>query len=323
MKKNYITHKTGNKTFKQEINLNGNDRQIDLSETWGSHFGHRNEIGKLKSVLLKKPGKEIEGEVMENPEKWHWRGKMDPKLAREQHSSLVEAYLNNGVQVNFVEHNDERLPCSVFVTDTFFMTPEGAILAKPGLETRKGEEIYVRRKLAEMDVPIVGMVHGTGKFEGATAMWVDPETVIIGTSTRTNEIGKIQVKEILSHMGVKNFLEQQIPYNSIHIDGIISIVDKKKALVDPNCLPYYIWKELKIRGFDILEQEWSEEKKNLSINTVALEPGKVLMPAGNPKTRNLLQKNGIETIEIDVSELLKGGGGIHCMTGLIKREPIN
>ena len=29
---------------------------------------------------------------------------------------------------------------------------------------------------------------------------------------------------------------------------------------------------------------------------------------------------GVETVEVDVSELIKAGGGIHCMTGFLKRE---
>ncbi|MFP4646225.1 MAG: dimethylarginine dimethylaminohydrolase family protein [Candidatus Acetothermia bacterium] len=321
MEERYITHLTGDTSFKQKVDLD--ETKHELSATWGSHFGHRNEVGKLKSVLLKKPGKEIAGEVMENPGKWHWRESMDPDLAREQHASLVQAYRDHGVEVNFVEHEDQNLACAIFVTDSLFMTPEGAILANFGLDTRKGEEIYVRRALAKMDVPVVGMVHGAGKFEGATAMWVDPETVIIGTSIRTNETGKNQVKEILSHMGVKTFLEQQIPYRSIHIDGIMSFVDRKKVLVDPDKLPYEIWKELTLRGFEMLEQEWPEERNNLAINTVALEPGRVLMAANNPRTKTLLEENGVETIEVDISEIIKGGGGIHCMTGLIKREPLD
>ncbi len=323
MSSDYITHVSGDVSFKQKVSAGNVEDGFGLRETWGSDFGHRNEVGKLRSVLLKKPGKEIEGEVMENPGKWHWRGAMDPGKAREQHAKIVEAYEDNGVEVHFVGHEDERYACSIYVTDTMFMTPEGAILARPGLDTRRGEEVYIRQALARLNIPVVGMVHGAGLFEGATAMWVDPETIILGSSIRANGPGRQQVKEILRHMGVENFLKLQIPYRSIHIDGILSMVDVKKVLVDSDRLPFEVWKGLRDRGFTILEQTWPKERKNLAINTVALEPGKILMAAGNPNTKDLLEENGVETIELDISELLKGGGGIHCMTGLLKRDPID
>jgi arginine deiminase len=46
------------------------------------------------------------------------------------------------------------------------------------------------------------------------------------------------------------------------------------------------------------------------------------MPTGNPKTRELLEKAGVECIEIDVTEIIKGWGAIHCMTAFLKREPV-
>jgi arginine deiminase len=43
------------------------------------------------------------------------------------------------------------------------------------------------------------------------------------------------------------------------------------------------------------------------------------MPAGNPHTRRTLEGARIECHEVDVSELLRGGGSVHCMTGVIER----
>ena len=43
---------------------------------------------------------------------------------------------------------------------------------------------------------------------------------------------------------------------------------------------------------------------------------------GDPALRERYEEHGVECVEVDVSELIKGGGGIHCMTGFLKREPL-
>jgi arginine deiminase len=58
----------------------------------------------------------------------------------------------------------------------------------------------------------------------------------------------------------------------------------------------------------------------MAINMVPLAPGVVVMPAGNPITRAALEQEGVTCLEVDVSELMKGCGSVHCMTGVVKRE---
>jgi len=51
------------------------------------------------------------------------------------------------------------------------------------------EERFAAQALAELGVPIIKTVDGDGIFEGPNAMWVDRETVILGTGFRANESG--------------------------------------------------------------------------------------------------------------------------------------
>ena len=51
----------------------------------------------------------------------------------------------------------------------------------------------------------------------------------------------------------------------------------------------------------------------------AIEPGTVVMPAGNPRSQELLEKNGIKVIPVEFDEILKGFGAIHCCTAFLKR----
>jgi len=66
----------------------------------------------------------------------------------------------SGGNVNFCPYWDEI--ALMFVSDLMFMTPEGAVLARPASTVRAGEERWVARRLAELGVPILkGMLHTT------------------------------------------------------------------------------------------------------------------------------------------------------------------
>ena len=45
----------------------------------------------------------------------------------------------------------------------------------------------------------------------------------------------------------------------------------------------------------------------MALNMVPLAPGVVVMPAGNPITRGVLEAVGVEVIEAEVGELMRGG----------------
>ena len=62
-----------------------------------------------------------------------------------------------------------------------------------------------------------------------------------------------------------------------------------------------------------------EAKESFAINFVAIEPGTIAMPAGNPRSQELLEKNGIKVIPVEFDEIMKGFGAIHCCTAFLKR----
>lgn len=68
--------------------------------------------------------------------------------------------------------------------------------------------------------------------------------------------------------------------------------------------------------------ETDRDDPMLTNNCIALEPGKVLFSAKGVRTRNNLEKAGVETIPIDISEINKLGGGIHCSTLPLLRDSI-
>ena len=294
----------------------------EMTQLWGDWYCD-SEIGRLRDVLLRRPGKEIEFVNRENYEQFRWKAPMNVEKARQQQDDLADIYRNHGVNVHYVNTQRDDRPNALFMRDQIFMTPEGAIVCRNGIAARRGEERFTASTLAELGVPIVKTINGDGWFDGACGMWIDRETVIIGTGVRANKSGAGQVESELRNMGVTNIIHFEIPYGHAHLDGLINIADRKTAVLFPWQVPYEVVKALLDRGFTIIEAtNFDEIKTKACINFVAIEPGKVVMPADCPETKFKLESAGVEVIEADMSEILKGWGAIHCMTAFLKRDPI-
>ena len=291
----------------------------DQINTYWGDWGCASEVGTLRAVMLRRPGAEIEH--VKDAKLWRWLDVMDPAIARAQFDHLADTYRQHGVQVVLVEEMRPDRPNALFMRDSVFMTPEGAIVARHAMPFRRGEERYAAQTLAKHGVPIVRTISGNGVFEGACAMWVDRQTVILGTGVRCNAEGARQVSETLRGMGVTEILPFQIPYGHAHVDGLMNMLDHNLCMVFPWQVPHDVVMALIKRGFEILEAPSIDEVKHgMATNWVALGPRKIVYPKGNPRTRELLESKDVEVIEVDVSELMKGWGAIHCMSVFLKRE---
>ena len=287
-----------------------------IKEYWGD-WGICSQTATLRSVLLRKPGEEINSFSWEEA---RFREGIDPDKFREAHQRLVDIYEKNGVKVYFMEEQRKDRPNAVYCRDLMFMTPEGAIISRPALPARRGEEAAMAKALAALNIPIVKTITGTGTFEGADCLWVDRKTAILARSSRTNASGYAQVAQVLRDMGVETILTVPIPYTNAHLDGIMNFVDEKKAIINTRQVPYDVVEFLMNRGIDIIDAPDQDEARfSLGLNIVALRPGVVIQAQGNPKTKDALEKNGVEVISLDFDEVLKGWGSVHCCTATLKR----
>ena len=120
-------------------------------------------------------------------------------------------------------------------------------------------------------------------------------------------------------MGVDVY-PMQIPYGHAHIDGNLNLASHDVAMIHAAQVPYDICDMLKKKGYKLLEcPSRNEAKESFAINFVAIKPGLIVMPAGNPRSQELLEKNGIKVIPVEFDEIMKGFGAIHCCTAFLKR----
>jgi len=292
----------------------------DMPSTWGD-WGVSSEIGRLHAVLLRRPGTELD--AVTDFDAMQMRSDLSPDRAREQHDALAEAYRAAGVVVHYVERGRIDKPNAMFVRDLMLMTPEGAIVTRPASTVRAGEERLVVEALAQLGVPILMTVHGGGTFEGADVIWVDGDLCFLAEGLRTNEEGADQVERMLREIGVSQVIRVGLPHGAMHLDGLLAIVDRDLAVIWPRRTPFKVVHELRKRGFRFIEVDDEREAQEcLPMNFVALAPGEILMPAGATAMRQKYETLGVRCHVADISECIKAGGGIHCMTGFLKRDAV-
>jgi N-dimethylarginine dimethylaminohydrolase len=289
----------------------------ELGSLWAA-CGVTSECATLRAVLMRRPGPEIDD--VPDYRAALWLGEIEPIRARAQHAAFVDLYRAHGVAVHLIDDVPLDKPNAYFCRDHFCMTPTGAVIARMASQSRAGEERYSAAALARIGVPIVHTVHGDGLFEGADVVVVNEDLVFVGHGMRTNKSGAEQVADAFRRVGVPHVEIVQIPYGCGHIDGTLNIVDRDLAIVYPTQLSWVVYETLKRHGFRFVDlPDAAEAQTGMAINVVPLAPGVIVAPEGNPITKRLLEQAGVEVIEAEVDELMKGGGSVHCMTGVFHR----
>lgn len=289
----------------------------ELGSIW--HFcGMATEWNKLKAVILHRPGPELAASL--DFDKVNMLAPLDINRAQAQHDALAQAFQEAGVTVHYTQPGDSVQPNQMFMADLFFMTPEGVILARPASGVRAGEERIAAQCLANLGIPILRSVSGQGTFEGADAMWLDPQTVILGRGLRTNQQGAGQVTNVLREMGVET-IQVDLPMGAMHLMGLLRIVDRDLAIVWPGRFGYRGLEALHEHGYQtVLIPDEQEALIGSALNFVTLGPRQILMPADNPVTQVFYEGLGIVCHTVQVDELKKAAGAIGCLTGVLQRE---
>lgn len=301
---------------------------------WGRRWGCDNDVGQLRMVLMHRPGDEMNildpAKRLEHlnsfgdaeGETWYWRGDSITPLEVQQalHDGLANTLRKEGVEVVYLNRCAPGRHKSIYTRDSCIAVKGGAIVTRLGPIVRRGEEAPVTETLGRIGMPILRTVHGTGLMEGGSFVWLNPRTAVIGRSSRVNEEGTRQVEEVLKTQGVE-LLRVDLTGYRLHIDGLLVMIDVDTAIINPTQLPFWFLEKLKELGIRTVEVH-PDDPTGL-VNCLAVRPGRVLMQAGaSPRTADTLDKLGIEIVPVEYDGVFQGGGGIHCSTSPLIRDPI-
>lgn len=280
-------------------------------------WGFANETDRLTDVLLGNP-RFLRHMATSSLSRKHLReAPCNIQVAQAQHKDLVAAYRHFGVTVHMVEPEPE-LPMQVYARDSSVMTPYGAVITAMANWWRRGENYAAIREYERLGIPIYDMVTA-GTFEGGDFNVIEEGCVLIGCGgARTQEEGARQVAGWFEEEGWEVRLAFFDEYY-VHIDLMVVPIAPKLTAVCLACTEPGIVDWLKAKGHEIIDVPF-QDTMALGCNFMSLGGDRVIAPKSSQVLIGQLRARGFEVVEVDMSEISKTGGGIHCMAQALKRE---
>jgi len=299
-----------------------------LKNRWGAQG-----IGKLRMVLMHRPGVEV-SEAIE-------LAKKDPEIARLMHmQDISPGYLEKtqrqfddyarvlkeeGVKIEWLNPeppfiNWFGLPIPNISSIGLTLPNGGFIQERGGMIHKFGKHWYWYRRFAELGIPTLLTVTGTGIFESPNMRWIDNKTCIIATSIRTNLEGINQVIPVLRRAGTQEIHIAHLPKTfAFHLDLVFGMADHDLGVVYPAGLDYYTIRYLEDKGIRLIEAS-EKETRLCAPNLLVIEPGKVIIPSGCDEVTRSLRKEGVDVIEVDLSTFAPGSGTTCLPAALIRDD---
>lgn len=227
-------------------------------------------------------------------------GTPDYQQALQQHASYVDALQACGMQIISLPA-DENFPDSTFVEDVALLTPECAILTRPGAASRTREVESMGPVIRDL-YENVETIEAPGQVEAGDIMMVGKH-FYIGLSDRTNQAGADQMIAILERYGMSGSV---VSFEEVlHLKTGLGYLEDNNLLASGEFL-----NKPEFSQYNILEVP---EEEAYAANSIWVN-GTVLTPAGYPKTKALIEAAGYPVICVDVSEFRKIDGGLSCLS---------
>lgn len=230
-------------------------------------------------------------------------GTPDYELALKQHEAYCCALETCGLDLIRLPA-DERHPDSTFVEDAAIVTRRGAVITRPGAESRLGEIHEIERALRH-HFETLSAITAPGTVDGGDVCEAG-DHFFIGVSRRTNEAGAHQLAGILGSFGYSSSL--------IDIRGLSNILHLKSGMAwlgsDRLVVIDALSERKEFSGYELIRVNSPEE---YAANCVFIND-RTLVPAGFPGLERQLDDLGHRTIPVEMSEFRKMDGGLSCLS---------
>ena len=229
------------------------------------------------------------------------RTPIDVALAAAQHEAYEAALRSFGWTVEHLPPLPDS-PDSVFVEDTAVVLDEIAIITRPGAESRRDEvdtaaaALAKHRPLARIEAP--------GTIDGGDVLVIG-KTVYIGRSSRTNDAAIAQFERSIAPHGYR--------VKAIDVGGVLHLKSAVTQVGEGIIVINRAW--IDFNDFEAIEVD---EAEPFAANALYLGSNRVLFPEQFPRTREKLERRGIEVFAVDASEVAKAEGALTCCSLVVR-----
>lgn len=308
----------------------------ELEAIWGQRWGAQG-IGTLRQVAMSPPT-EVETLPLydEDPAFFAYSGDLpDLGRMRDQHAALGQTYRDLGIDVRTFTYPE--VPRSAYgvmkravSAAAGFVINGGAIVPREAAPYWRGRSRYVSQYLQSIGCPILATVHGKGVCEVGAFTRMADDFIVGMLSTDCNQDGLDQVTPVLQRAGyhlwtarcpgpLHDFHPEMIGW--MHADMWIAPLDRDLALIYPPWCDYETIRYLRSIGYRLIEADRQEQETVCPTNMITIAPRRVVMTTGAPRTRKLIEAEGVDVVEVAYDEVIRYGGSIRCTTMQLLRDP--
>ncbi|TCS97010.1 dimethylarginine dimethylaminohydrolase family protein [Hazenella coriacea] len=270
------------------------------------------EYGQLEQVVLCTPQYMRIVDIINETQRSYVEENIQVNVAIEQHQKLVSTLEEAQVEVILIPP-DSQLPEQVFTRDIAFTIGENIFIGNMQTTIRNGEEKIFQNMLDQRGISYHTLKSGT--IEGGDVI-IDDKKVWIGIGNRSSEPVLRELQNLLPDYHIT-----PVPFNPryLHLDCVFNPISAHEALIFSPAFPQESL-DLLSDSYDLIEVT-EKEQFQLCVNLIALGEKKVVTQPLYHELNRELEQRGFHLVHVDISEIIKSGGGFRCITmPLVRRR---
>jgi N-dimethylarginine dimethylaminohydrolase len=267
----------------------------------------------IKKVLMGKPLYFDTLDYIINP--WMQPGTINKNKALQEWDTLVHLYQNQGIKVEVIDQQKGN-PDMVFAADQGIVQGNKVLLSRFWTKERRNETSYYEKWFREHDYQMITLPEDV-YFEGNgdSALWRGK--IFIGVGYRANDKTCSTISKLLDREVIP--LEITDP-KFYHLDVGFFPLNDETIFYYPSAFSEESRGVLKKLIPNLIEFT-KEEAFGFCANSVVTDH-LVIHQKNNQTFTKKLTELGYNSIEVEVSEFMKSGGGIHCLTNILEEVTI-
>ncbi len=244
---------------------------------------------------------------------WMSPGTINKKKTEQQWSQLVKLYEKLGIIVLTINQQKGN-PDMVFAADQGIVFGKKVLLSRFWCKERKEETKYYKKWFEENDFTISYLPKDV-YFEGHGDSYLWNDKILIGTGYRADENTCQAVGNILNHEVIPLEIVDPLFY---HLDVGFFPLNNTTAFYYPHAFSEKSRGVLKKLVPNLIEFS-KGEAYGFGANSIVTDKY-VIHQTGNPTFQKKLKDLGYTSLQVDVGEFMKSGGGIHCLTNILESK---